>query len=127
MIRNLFLTLALASTVGATAANACNETRSYGTDYISASGNCTGIIGGRVGQCMPMRADGTWWSCQCFTGSCGPSNAAFEVASFQPAAFSCSCHALDRSNPFNESACNALSVGTTCSRVGNLICIPECH
>lgn len=41
--------------------------------------------------------------------------------------FSCSCHALDPSNPYNEMACNALQVGTTCARVGNIICIPRCQ
>lgn len=44
----------------------------------------------------------------------------------QPAAFTCSCHALDPSNPYNELICNNLQVGTTCGRVGNLICIPRC-
>jgi hypothetical protein len=41
--------------------------------------------------------------------------------------FSCSCHALDTSNPYFERVCNALAVGTTCDRVGDIICIPKCE
>jgi hypothetical protein len=56
-----------------------------------------------------------------------PTSIAFTLASAQMPAFSCSCHALDSGNPFNEAACNALQVGTTCGRVGNIICIPICQ
>ena len=41
--------------------------------------------------------------------------------------FQCTCHVFGSSNPYEEAACNALQVGTTCGRVGNIICIPTCN
>lgn len=52
-------------------ARACRETRSYGTSFIEAQGNCRGIIGGEVGQCGPMNAAGTYWYCVCYV-NCAP-------------------------------------------------------
>jgi hypothetical protein len=47
--------------------------------------------------------------------------------SISTVAFQCTCHVFGSSNPYEEAACNALQVGTTCGRVGNIICIPTCN
>ena len=61
----------------------------------------------------------------CFHGFCERVYPIAPAGLITPA-MTCKCHALDRSNPSKEAACNALQVGTTCGRVGDLICIPEC-
>ena len=130
MFRNLFLSIALAGSMHTTVALACNNvTQTFGTTMMAASSNCSGLVGGRVGQCTPMNPRGDWWSCQCFTG-CGYTEAAYSIAAaFETATpdFSCRCRALDDNNPMTNAACAALTVGTTCGRVGNIICIPECR